>query len=438
MKKKPKDTKKRSYRNLTARDGVIYYQRRTGKRRTRLSTKTDDWDVAAAFRDAYEQKHGQRPAGFFAAEEAVPTFADCAARALESMQDLAPTTQSDRTAMLRPNGPLVSYFGKMRIDTIRRAQLRDWWQTAIVNKDRTSRRMPKNGEPAPAARNGLSPKTGRNYLDALSAVFYEAVESEWIEESPVDAFRTALGRRRSRTKRGRADSEPGRNVRPLPTPEAVDAFVAAALVAGGHEATLDLLMLDAGLRIGEALGLRWEDVEWDRKVEEAGQLVERPALHICQSLSRGKHLGTTKSGRERRVALSRRLRARLREDWMRAGQPAAGRVLPPIDSFGYRKRHFRKVCRAAGIGEQWSPKDLRDTFASQLLTAGVQLGYISKQLGHAGVAVTSQHYAKWAGGDEYRAPLALRPGEVPADLLARLGRAVVAGEGAEAKPRGPY
>ncbi len=28
-------------------------------------------------------------------------------------------------------------------------------------------------------------------------------------------------------------------------------------------------------------------------------------------------------------------------------------------------------------------KDLRDTFASQLLTCGVQLGYVSKKLGHA-------------------------------------------------------
>ena len=65
-------------------------------------------------------------------------------------------------------------------------------------------------------------------------------------------------------------------------------------------------------------------------------------------------------------------------------------------------------------------KDLRDTFACWLLTAGVQLGYVSQQLGHADVAVTAKHYARWAGGDSYRQPLALEPGEIPADLLARL------------------
>jgi hypothetical protein len=65
-------------------------------------------------------------------------------------------------------------------------------------------------------------------------------------------------------------------------------------------------------------------------------------------------------------------------------------------------------------------KDLRDTFASQLLTSGVSLGYVSKQLGHADVAVTAKHYSRWAGGDFYREPMMLEPGEVPADLLARL------------------
>jgi len=65
-------------------------------------------------------------------------------------------------------------------------------------------------------------------------------------------------------------------------------------------------------------------------------------------------------------------------------------------------------------------KDCRDTFASQLLSAGVQLSYVSSQLGHADFGVTVRHYASWVGGDQYRAALTLEEGEVPADLLARL------------------
>jgi len=96
-----------------------------------------------------------------------------------------------------------------------------------------------------------------------------------------------------------------------------------------------------------------------------------------------------------------------------------------VDHGNYRNRHFRKLCKTTGIGSAIkadgttrprSPKDLRDTFASQLLTAGVQLGYVSRQLGHSDVSVTARHYARWAGGDGYRSPLTVGEHEVPADL----------------------
>ncbi len=69
-----------------------------------------------------------------------------------------------------------------------------------------------------------------------------------------------------------------------------------------------------------------------------------------------------------------------------------------------------------------SPKDLRDTFASQLLSVGIQLPYVSKQRGHADVGVTAKHYARWTGGNTYRSPLNVGEGEVPADLLSRLAK----------------
>ncbi len=48
-------------------------------------------------------------------------------------------------------------------------------------------------------------------------------------------------------------------------------------------------------------------------------------------------------------------------------------------------------------------KDLRDTFASQLLTVGIPIQWVSRQLGHSGVSVTEKHYARYlgAGGDEF-------------------------------------
>ena len=67
---------------------------------------------------------------------------------------------------------------------------------------------------------------------------------------------------------------------------------------------------------------------------------------------------------------------------------------------------------------------LRDTFATQLLSNGVALTYVSAALGHSTVSVTSQHYVKWCGTESYREPVRLAEGETPADLIAKLGEKV--------------
>jgi hypothetical protein len=83
------------------------------------------------------------------------------------------------------------------------------------------------------------------------------------------------------------------------------------------------------------------------------------------------------------------------------------------------RREWARIVKRAGIGAR-AFKDMRDTFGSQLVSAGIPLAYVSRQLGHADVAITAKHYARWTGGDDYREPVRLLPDEVPADLLARL------------------
>ena len=174
-------------------------------------------------------------------------------------------------------------------------------------------------------------------------------------------------------------------------------------------------MLDGGLRSGEALGLRWGAVVWGESDDDV-----RRALVIEESRPRGGKPGPTKSGRVGRVALSRRMRDALFELYRERRSPDPGEhvIQTPKKTLDMT---WRRVVRRAKIGHV-RPKDLRDTFASQLLTAGIQLGYISKQLGHASLAVTERHYARWIEheGDGYREPMQLEPGGVPADLLARL------------------
>lgn len=400
MKARPKGLK---YRNLYARGGVIYYESERGGERVKFSTQTADWDEAAATRDVYLQRKAER-----AGRAASPTFADLAGRYLEEATGhLSGTTRDDRERVLGPKGELVAYFGSTPAAEIRRATLLEWWHREVEGRGRHER-------------------TGLTLLSALSGVLGYAVDLEVLEANPVDSFRGTL-RRRRRSKRGRAEAEQGGSIRPIAEPEQLRALVAASRAEyerrfrngrprreaqAGHVATL--LMLDAGLRAAEVAGLRWRDVRWGEDPNDT-----RRALVIRESVARGKYEGPPKSGRAREVALSRRLRRLLREFYVAQGQPdPAARVLPGYVHRNYHERHFGAICTAAGLSGR-TPKDLRDTFASQLLTAGVQLGYISAQLGHGDVATTARHYAAWAGEGAYRRPLTVEPGEVPADLIAR-------------------
>lgn len=203
--------------------------------------------------------------------------------------------------------------------------------------------------------------------------------------------------------------------RSIESAEEVNDFVVASSELGGEGHLADLLQLDSGLRLGEVAGLSWQDVWWGRDANDATRCIR---VHETRPRGRGRY-DSTKGGLERRVHLSRRLRSTLRARWMELSQPEEGRIVQASDQSNYRKRHFARVCRNAKIGHR-RPKDLRDTFASQLLTAGVSLGYISRQLGHADASVTARYYARWIEHEVYRVPIQLRSGEVPADLLARL------------------
>ena len=394
------------YRNLTRRaDGFLYYERVSNGRRLRFSTKERDWEAAAATRDAYERRKGIGRLGALPAES--PRLRDFAPRYLrEDTGHLAATTRRDRPYYLAEGGPLLRFLGDRRLDEISPALLREWWNVEI---ERTG-----TGRPA------LTASTGRHYLNTLAAVLGYAQDVGLLEASPIAAFREQI-RRRRRTKRGRAEASADR-IHPIETPEELARLLAAAEAEGPEAAALVLLLLDAGLRLGEALGLRWGSIVWG---ESEGD--PRRALRIEQTKPRGGEVDAPKSGRARTVGLSRRLRASLdrlhRERW----NPDPDALVVTLDPNTFRLAGWRRICAAAGLGRR-NMKDLRDSFASHLLSAGVQLGYVSKQLGHADVGVTAKHYARWCGDESYRSPLAVAPGEVPADLLARLAASV---EGAE-------
>ena len=138
---------------------------------------------------------------------------------------------------------------------------------------------------------------------------------------------------------------------------------------------------------------------------------------------RGHTVETPKSGNARVVALSRRLRRHLLALQLDRWEPSPeAEIIGPVNRSHFRKRSWRRILKRAGLeGLGVRPKDLRSTFASQLITAGVRATWIQKALGHGSLQVTMKHYAQDLEGEDDDVESARRaPGEVWPDLLARI------------------
>jgi integrase len=153
----------------------------------------------------------------------------------------------------------------------------------------------------------------------------------------------------------------------------LDAYLVALAEEPEPWASMLLLSVDAGLRVGEQLGLRWSDVDLER-----GQIVVRNTRTVAGA--EGVVEGPPKSGRDRVVGLTDRLRARLRE----LGSRFRGSYVlldqgEPVHPDQPRYPHRRTLARA-GITRHVRYHDLRHTWASHLAMRGVPLAHL-QQLG---------------------------------------------------------
>jgi len=196
-------------------------------------------------------------------------------------------------------------------------------------------------------------------------------------------------------------SAPGGEICPL-DPEESAAFLDAA--RGERFEALYLIALHCGLREGELLALRWSDVDLE---------ASKPALLVRRTITRGEDgrgwvVGaTTKSGRGRRVRLTRRAVAALEDHRRRQLEErmgASGRWSDPdlvfpnergglFNPSNLRNRSFKRIKTGAGVRGDLRFHDLRHTCATLLLSKGVNVKVVSEMLGHASVTVTLNIYS---------------------------------------------
>ena len=65
----------------------------------------------------------------------------------------------------------------------------------------------------------------------------------------------------------------------------------------------------------------------------------------------------------------------------------------PLDAANVRKM-FKRVCRAAGVGDGWTSRELRTSFVSLMSHRGVSIEEIARLAGHSSTRTTEVVYRR--------------------------------------------
>jgi len=221
---------------------------------------------------------------------------------------------------------------------------------------------------------GLARGSIRLIVASLGVLYTQALDDKMATENPTKG--TSKFYRQAKNRHEEID--------PLTEDESL-LFLEKTLEYENKYYPLFLCALHTGMRSGELAGLQWGDIDWEGKFLEVRRQV---VLGEVTSLK-------TKNGR-RRVDLSDDLLETLSN--LRCLMQFSKWVFSDSGIFmnikNVKVRNFKRVLRRAGIRDIRF-HDLRHTFASQLLSNGTNILYVSQQLGHSNPGITMKIYAKW-------------------------------------------
>lgn len=241
---------------------------------------------------------------------------------------------------------LVAHFGGLRLKAFSTGLVEEY-QTKVLRE----KIVFKDKDKVPRLK---TPATANRHVAILKHIFSKAVEWELVDDSVL-----------KRVRKVKLLPENNRRLRFLSREEC------AALVSAcdPHLKPIVVTALNTGMRKEEILSL-----EWERHVDLRHGFIL---------------LDVTKNGERREVPINLTLRSTLQSLIRRLDSPfvftdrKGGRFLNVM-------RSFLSACRRAGI-RGFRFHDLRYTFASQLVMAGVDLTTVKELLGHKTLTMTLRY-----------------------------------------------
>ena len=142
-----------------------------------------------------------------------------------------------------------------------------------------------------------------------------------------------------------------------------------------------------GMRTGELIGLKWEDIDYTTN-----------KIHVSRSISQGRE-GSTKTGKMRIIDMLNPVKIALQKEYHENGSKYEY-IFTSRKGTAYRQH-------SAVVSTYWRPLlkhckmayrvlyNTRHTFATLMLTNGEDILWVSQMLGHSNISTTMKYYIKY-------------------------------------------
>lgn len=227
---------------------------------------------------------------------------------------------------------------------------------------------------------GLSPQSVKHHHRLINKVLKDAVKWQFIIRNVAEAV--------SPPKTKKIEMQTWNN-------EQVKTFLEVSKESRYY--LIYLTAINTGMRRGEVLGLRWQDIDFENNI-----------LYVRQSLQEVKKVGLTfkepKSGKSRSITITPSLTKEFKKLYKQQLEEKLllGREYDDLDLVFAQKngrpiqptemaRNYRKMVDKSGL-PYIRFHDLRHTHATLLLQQGVHPKVVSERLGHSTIGITMDTY----------------------------------------------
>jgi len=208
----------------------------------------------------------------------------------------------------------------------------------------------------------------------MSALYSHAIRWEWVRHNPITSVRQSAKRSK------------------VPTVLSIEQI--QALLEHLEEPCRTMVLLDAatGLRVGELLGLKWADVDFEKLEINVTRSVVKQRIGPCKTEASQKPIPLDAELGEQ--VLNWRLKSPYNrpEDWVFASPHKRGKQ--PYWPGSLFRVHVQPALRAAEISGKVGWHTLRHTFGTLMKANGEDIKTIQELLRHANYRVTADVYTQ--------------------------------------------